>query len=261
MTFTDQGGTTWTVRFDVKYQLHDIAKTPPAVTQADVAKLGANAIVKNLPSDEAKLKASVGFNPGDNVMTFRPQNAGVGGVTTLLTSPDTAAPTFGKPESRMLASVGQGTKDIVHESVIHETGHLLGFDERYESTTGLAQNHNDFGWDFMSSAGTKSPSTTTMHPTHIADAARFGIGVANGNSLVDKALRGPQIDATGTRGDTQEIVNGAVNPAYAARQATLRSELLPFYRAQAGSTTAPAAAAATPTAPPPVPAVPPRPTP
>jgi RHS repeat-associated protein len=249
-TFTDPSGTKWTVKFDVKYQLHDVATTPPVVTAAGTTVTGAgvakdqataNDFVTNLPTVEAGLKKSIGFNPGDNIMSFRPPSGSTGGVTHLLTSPDASAPTFGRPESRMLAEITRGkSTDITRESIIHETGHLLGFDERYwDPSKGqgvLVQKHNDFGWDFMGAAEGKALDATTMHPQHIEDAARFAIGVANGRTLVDQTIRGTQIDDTGSYGDTEMIRgSGAVNPKYTALQTTRTSELTPFFRAQAGT--------------------------
>jgi RHS repeat-associated protein len=243
-TFTDPSGTKWTVKFDVKYQLHDVAKTAPVMTAAGTTVTGAgvtkdpatvNDFVTNLPKIETDLKKSIGFNPGDNIMTLRPPSGSTGGITHLFSTADAGAPTFGRPESRMLAEVARGnTTDITRESIIHETGHLLGFDERYDGRS-LVQNHNDFGWDLMSSAGGKGLDATTMHPTHIEDAARFAIGVANGRTLVDQTIRGIRIDDTGTQGRTQMIVGGATNPAYTTRQTTLSTELTPFFRAQAGT--------------------------
>ena len=248
-TYTDPAGTTWTVKFDVKYQLHDVAKTPPLVTSAGttvtrsgVAKDQASLsdFLTNLPKIESDLKTSVGFNPGDNIMSMRPKTSAPGEVA-LISTPDAAAPTLGKPESRMLGEITRGNStDVTREAIIHETGHLLGFDERYDGSL-LTQNHNDFGWDFMSSAGGKSVSATTMHPAHIETAAQFALDVANGWSLTNQVIRGPRIDDTGASGAIQQFgAGGAVNPAYTARQTLLQTETLPFYRAQAGTTAAPA---------------------
>lgn len=198
-----------------------------------------NDFLTNQRTIETDLNKSIGFNPGDNIMTLAPPSGNTGGITHLIRTADASAPTFGKPESRMLAEIARGTStDITRESIVHETGHLLGFDERYwDPSKGqgvLVQEHNDFKWDFMTAAGGKS--TTTMHPQHIEDAARFAIGVANGRTLVDQTIRGIQIDDTGTYGDTEMFKSsGAVNPKYTALQTTLSTELTPFFRAQAGT--------------------------
>jgi hypothetical protein len=81
-----------------------------------------------------------------------------------------------------------------------------------------------------------------MHPAHIETAAQFALNVANGWSLTTQVIRGARIDDTGASGSIQQFGGGgAVNPAYTARQTLLQTETLPFYRAQAGTTAAPAA--------------------
>jgi RHS repeat-associated protein len=238
-TFTDNAGTVWTVKFDVKYQLHDIAKTPPAMTSQDVdTAKGATAFVTGRAAAEQKLQQSFGYAPGENVMTYSPPAGSVGGVTTLLSSVDARFPTFGMPESRMFSQITKPARfdaDSVREALIHETGHLLGFDERYRNMGPLSSTHADFKFDLM--AAGVGRSEIVMHPQHIEEAGRFGVGVANGRTLVDQPLRGIQIDSTGQGGNIPLLdSSGQANPAYQPRQALVQSELVPQFAAQVTGT-------------------------
>jgi len=134
----------------------------------------------------------------------------------------------------MFAEIAQRTpfdKNTTRESLIHETGHLLGFDERYRNYGPLSYNHPGFQFDLM--AGGTGRSLITLHPVHIEAAARFGLGVAHGRDLADQAVRGIQIDSTGTGGNiTQFDPNGQPNPAYQQQQTTLETELVPQFASQ-----------------------------
>jgi RHS repeat-associated protein len=230
-TFTDGAGTQWTVRFDVKYQFHDIAKTPPVATYKDVStSQGATSFVNNRAAVEQKMTQSFGYTSGDNVMTLAPPAGSVGGITSLLSSGNSSAPTFSEPESRMFSQIMRTTNPATtKESMIHETGHLLGFDDRYLDFGGLSSTHQDFTFDFMGAA--KSSGEVTMHPQHIPEAGGFGLAVANGQNLLNQTVRGIQIDNTGRGGDIP-----LSDPAYPPRQSLLRQELVPFFRGQVTGT-------------------------
>jgi hypothetical protein len=194
------------------------------------------------------MSASFGYRPGDNVMTLTQQQGSTAGITWLLSTPDPARPTFGTPESRTFAEVARNPQ-YMFESIVHETGHLLGFDERYSGAGGFGSPHEGFYYDFMSTAVGRTEAQ--MEPTHIEEAARFGVSVAQGRNLTGQVLRGIQIEDTGTQGSIPSITQqGQPNPAYAARQALVQSELIPFFRGQVTGTLP---------LPPPPPPPPPRP--
>ncbi|HYI11054.1 MAG TPA: SpvB/TcaC N-terminal domain-containing protein [Thermoanaerobaculia bacterium] len=232
--FVDASGTRWTVRFDVQYQFHDIARTPPTHSRQTLNTApAATTFVNNQRAEEARMTTAFGYQPGDNVMTLTPQAGSTGGVTSLMTSANPAMPTFGEPHSRMFASIARSPR-FIQESLIHETGHLLGFDERYEDFGPLSQSHPGFDFDFMG-AGT-GRSEITMHPVHIEAAGRFAVDVANHLNLSSQVIRGIQVDDTGTGGNIPMTARATTGPTagqptpYEQRQQTLRTELLPHFR-------------------------------
>ncbi len=226
-TFTDVNGDEWQVRYDVTFAFHDTSQI-----SSPLASQTTEEILNNVPETERTLASSVGFVPGDNILQFASNNAMTGGVTTLGTRTDSRYPAFGEPVSRMIANISSaGGHEL--QSLIHETGHLLGFDERYNQLFILnTGNHPQFEHDLMSGAGGDS-SVVTMHPAHIEASAVFAIGVANGRNLVNQPLRGLQVESTrqeingGTR-DLHQFGNNATE--YQTRQQQLRSELLPHFR-------------------------------
>ncbi|HJX26586.1 MAG TPA: RHS repeat-associated core domain-containing protein, partial [Thermoanaerobaculia bacterium] len=243
-TFTDASGTQWNVRFNVEYQLHDIAATPPPHTYDSVTASNQAALdyVTNRTANEQAMQSSFGYRAGDNVMTLASPSGSVGGITALLSTPDASRPTFGTPQSRAFGQIVWPTRfdrDSIREALIHETGHMLGFDERYDGSA-LATNHSGFDFDLMAAGGSRSE--ITMHPRHIEEAGSFGAQVANGRNLADQVLRGVQIDDTGSQGSIPLFRHTAptvVNPAYTSQQTLLQNELIPFFRQQATGTVPP----------------------
>ncbi len=230
--FTDSSGTQWTVRFDVRYQFHDVASVPPPVTYQS-AQQAPNAFVNNFSATEQTLQRSVGYRAGDNVLTLAPQRGSVGGVVGLFSSSDTAFPVFNRPHSRMVGQISRSSpfdRDKAFEALVHESGHMLGFDERYQDFGILSQPHQGFNFDFMSAASGRSE--VTMHPAHIEAAAQFGVAVAGGRNLTDQVIRGIQVDDTGTGGNIQQYdASGQVITAYQNRQTQLSNELIPHFNA------------------------------
>jgi RHS repeat-associated protein len=228
--FTDSSGTTWTVKYDVHYEFHDTASVKPAVTVPDLER-DPNAYVQNLTATETKLQQDVGFKPGDNVMTIAPANGNTGGVVINVKGSDQNRPVFGEPKSRMVGQISRISPfdaSKAQEALAHETGHMLGFDERYRDFSGLVQEHRGFKMDFMTAASGKS--SLIMEPIHIEAAARFGIGVANNRTISQQVIRGIQVDSTAGGTIEQFDTQGKVTQAYQNQQTTLTNELIPFFR-------------------------------
>jgi len=230
--YTDDQGRTWTVNFDVTYQFHDTAVVqPPFDYDAIVADAGG--YVANLAAGEAQLANDVGFQPGDNIMT--PGAGGsTGGVVGLVSDAGNAAfPTFGEPISRMVGEIATGPAYIL-ESLIHETGHFLGWDHRYGDVQIIQNDPNEgFEFDMMAGGVGAGRRALTMHPDHIRTSAEFGIAVADGRNLIDQPLRGIQVDDV-EGGDIEQFAdsshNAATTPEYTARQQLLATELIPHFR-------------------------------
>ena len=233
-TFT-QGGTQWTVRFQVNYVFHDVATDPlPADLQSLYNDIHAGTGI-SAASYRTRLAAGTaavpGFQAGDNIMMMHASGRNVGGVTYRFSEQDAARPISGSPISRTLATIANLPANM-GESLVHETGHLLGFDERYSGGSGLASNQYGYRYDFMGPGGGRSIGSLTVVPTHIEEAALFAIGVANGNTLSNHVISGHMIDSTGTSGSISQFDpgTGAVNPAYNTRQTALRAEQMTSYQ-------------------------------
>jgi hypothetical protein len=164
-------------------------------------------------------------------MTFDPESGIATGEVKLISRTDNRMPTFGEPVSRMVGRI-MNKPGYELEALIHETGHMLGFDERYEKVIG--SNHPGFEYDLMGAGLGKGVDVITMHPQHIEDAARFALGVADGRTLVNQIIRGIQIDSTGTKGSISQFEgkDRTINPEYKSRQSTLHNELTPHFRNQ-----------------------------
>jgi RHS repeat-associated protein len=231
--FTDSSGTKWTVKYDVHYELHDTAKVKPATTYQDAAN-DPNKFVSDFQANETKLKQDVGYKPGDNVLTYTPPSGSLGGVVGLLSQPDPKFPTFNKPVSRMVGQIVKSNPfkaDVTLEALTHETGHMLGFDERYTDFGPISQEHKGFKYDFMTAASGKTG--LVMQPTHIDASANFALGVANGKNISNQVIRGIQVDSTGRKGAIEQFdASGNVTAAYNARQTLLQNELVTYFRTQ-----------------------------
>ena len=229
--FKDTAGHTWTVNFDVTYQFHDTAVITPPFTY-DSVKATPQVFAANKAAGEAQLARDVGFQAGDNILTPG-SNGTAGGVVAHLTAPSPSFPTFGIPHSRMVGKIAT-KRGYILESLIHETGHFLGWDHRYGPLQILDNDPSKgFEFDMMAGAVGSSRKAITMHPDHIRTSAEFAIAVADGRNLVDQPLRGIQVDNV-SGGKIEQFTGNshgaATTAAYTARQKLLAKELIPFFR-------------------------------
>lgn len=227
-TYTDSSGQVWTVRFNVTYVFHDTATTP---VPADIQTIYTNIRSGNpmtIPSFQSLLQSGTaaipGFQQGDNVMMMGATGTSVGGITYLVSEPSASAPTFGNPLSRSLVTLGNRPGYLL-ESMIHETGHTLGLDERYTSLGPLSTSHTGFEYDMMGSGSGQSAASITMHPTHINTFAEYALTVANQNTITNHPIEGIITNTTDGGNIQQFQSGGTVNPAYTAAQQTLNTEV------------------------------------
>jgi hypothetical protein len=224
----------WTVSFDVSYVFHDTASEPlPADIQSLYSDLQSN--VGITPADyrqrfQSGTSAISGFQAGDNVVIMGTTNGSTGGVTESIFEPTPAGATFGKPISNALMVIANNPANIF-ESLIHETGHAIGFDERYSGGP-LPGSHEGFYYDFMTAGSARNLDSVAMHPSHISAAAEFALYAANQNTISNRVMSGIHVESTGNRGSVQQFLpGGAVNPAYTTLQQTLKTEVWSNFRA------------------------------
>jgi len=163
--YKDPKGTPWRVRFDIRYKFHDIDRVKPPATIADVrGEKKVKYFLSHRLDFERKMQQSFGYAPGDNVMTIDPKLKKHGAAQGM----------FGaiQPPGRQ----SKGT-------IIHEIGHLLGFDERYKKDMFGPIGHKGFHDDFMASG------VDSMRPEHVVDAARFALAVAAGRTLKNQPIQ------------------------------------------------------------------------
>ena len=235
----------WTVNYDVSFQFHDVATDP--------MPSGFNSLVNQAfnPTTHSNLQTAPGlitlyqpvwhqtfrtaasqvrgFRSGDNILAIAnmgPLGAGQPGATLNLRSvmipPLTGQPSPAPNQAFMALNAQQATSaERIFRTMVHEIGHTLGFDERYDPNQNAAP-HTGFSTDFMSSLNLANPNIT-MHASHREASARFAIHVANGQNLRNVDITGFNVDST-VGGTVEEFTQGTnVNPSYLTRQRMLAS--------------------------------------
>ena len=246
-------GRNWTVNFDVQFQLHDTALTPlpsgfntimdqmqsPTVQQqlidaGGLLKLYSDSHQRSFESASAQVQ---GFRAGDSVVAIRdlPEvRTGVraaGRTFELLPGFAPVMRAFASPTTKALMAIDRGRaadEDQLYRTLIHEIGHTLGFDERYESTPTGSVTHEGFENDFM---GANDDPSVGMNQAHLEAAARFGEYVSNNQDVRGVALRDFRVDST-NGGRVRQTENGAANPDYAALQSSLHRDVWTRFRQQ-----------------------------
>jgi hypothetical protein len=122
---------------------------------------------------------------------------------------------------------------MLYRTLIHETGHILGFDERY---TGVGHSHEGFENDVM---GGNPAVGVNMAPSHLEASARFAIYVAKGKNIREGAITDFNVDSTAHGSVQQYYTGGRSNPDYATLQGQLESHTWGKFREQFNPTPPP----------------------
>ncbi|MEO5927541.1 MAG: hypothetical protein ABIO72_02440 [Patescibacteria group bacterium] len=163
--YTDpETGIEWAVVFDVKYNVIEGSSPIPPFAPKD--KEG----FINIPPGLFTLLADAGLETGENIISYLPESdpgfeGGVGGRTFSITG-NIPATDIRYPQKE------KGTAEV---SLVHESGHLLGFDERYGLET-----------DMMRAAQKPDLQPLKMGQEHVDNAAQFALGLAGELSSVGR---------------------------------------------------------------------------
>lgn len=218
-TYTDAKGQQWQVKFDVKYQVHTDHGIPARIKTEHVQTKTLNYRKDSLEiTDPANYKKD-NIKPGDNFMDIKEKGdrRGLGGSVDAEydMTPESGhrmvhlrmGSLYTKKDA--LAATADGFKEVevdfsgteLKNNLIHETGHQLGFDERYsQSTTSI---HTGYDKDFM--GNDSRIDNKEIFKQHFEDAAKFALDASHGESS-SVIFRG-ELDET-RRGEMQ---TGATN--------------------------------------------------
>jgi RHS repeat-associated protein len=216
--FRDSSGTArvngrdWTVQYDVTFQYHDTATEPLPSGISRIHEQQEPAVPPHAPTyrDQvgqapglssfysetlmrgfrAATQQIAGFQPGDTVLSMVNVEGGAG-VTRAVLNPDALTRT-----PRAIIGVDPAdtqSDDAMYQVMIHEIGHTLGFDERYDDHRQNAP-HPGYEDDFMSSVN--EARDPTMAQGHREASARFAAFVADGRNLQGAVITGIQVDST-----------------------------------------------------------------
>ncbi|HEX8720434.1 MAG TPA: SpvB/TcaC N-terminal domain-containing protein [Pyrinomonadaceae bacterium] len=227
-TYTDDKKQVWAVRFDVKYAVHT-DHAMPVTLKTDLVDNGAGLKVRKdtrLITDMDNFRKDK-VKAGDNLMELKEKgrSPGLGGeVAAEFDITEQGHRAVGnstgaifKKRDVLTSSGGKLSLQPVdfsdtelRDNLIHETGHMLGFGERYKQSD--SSFHPGFETDFMSN--TKRFDKEIMK-LHFEDAAKFALAVSHGesSSMVFKGY----LDET----NSGELLN--TSPNYSAVQAERRS--------------------------------------
>ena len=178
-TFTDTNNQTWNIRFDIAYEVHNRRDTP--ITHARSNAQGDRTHFYDVDQDRT---SQDNIQAGDNILelkTRRQLDELGGSVRTLSTGPI---------QSNMLGELfatrvpgGAGARAIwrneVARRLVHETGHHLGFQDRYDP--GIAQfmggTYSGFSSDFMGNDNLLQG--VVINPLHISELGAFAMEIHN----------------------------------------------------------------------------------
>ncbi|MEO5927539.1 MAG: SpvB/TcaC N-terminal domain-containing protein [Patescibacteria group bacterium] len=202
--------TSWTVEFDVHYEVVE-GDAPVMAMPPEGSSVSVGSILDAL--------AAGGLEPGDNMMAYRPADdpgfkKGVEGRTYSMS--------IGVPATDLKDAAAVLQPEL---PVIHETGHLLGFHERYWAMPGTGMDDFEFEEDMMRSS---RPGPISMSQRHVDDAARFALELASEMSSTGRLDRfeifGATIDVPGvsTTDPTYEATQQAQRTREVQRQRELR---------------------------------------
>ncbi|MEO5927542.1 MAG: RHS repeat-associated core domain-containing protein [Patescibacteria group bacterium] len=209
----------WNVRFSVHYDVH--------VGESPIPTVDPRTLSDGTGAEAARIKGVLrehGVGPGENILSYRPAisrerdvpGAVAGGVSYNLGGPEMGIPVSDIPY--------QSDDDTRFLSLVHETGHLLGFDDRYLKEPNKSREQPGFANDVMNltvSFGGMAlgAGARTISPVHVAEAARYAILFANvvsgkaDASVSNVWLEGASFDTTGV--DPPGYSDGKEYPGYA----------------------------------------------
>jgi RHS repeat-associated protein len=149
------GGQQWTLKFDIHYAIH-AGVQPPVTVSAPVG--GQQTSIYDVSPQRA---AADHFAVGDNAISVQAATGGtVGGVVEMLkTGPDQTNMT-----GRVMGQWGTSSDQAaLARRLVHETGHAIGMDERYDPVTAFFARggYPGFDYDYMGS--------DTGYPTRVLD--------------------------------------------------------------------------------------------
>jgi hypothetical protein len=211
-------GQTWTLKFEITHTVHK-GKNP----------IGTSSDPHTFYDIDKARAASDKVGVGDTLITLQPSPGGsgahqVGGDLTTVSA--------GTDKSNMIGTIKgpfatKSNQDALARRVIHEVGHAIGLDERYDPVTAGFATGGFPGFDYDAMAQDNGRNRV-LDPSHISDYLTFGAALASGLATSKTFLVSGHIDDT--KGGT--LQPGAAG--FAAAQAAARTDAVA--RAQSNTT-------------------------
>lgn len=208
----------WTIRFDVNYQIHNQTTTP-----IRVARPNAQGQLTHAYDISRKGVQRAHIQVGDNVLILRTrQGSGTpGGNVQHLR--------IGTIESNAVGTVRasrNATMSQIRKRLIHETGHFLGFDDRYDpALAGLFGNtYPGFNFDIMGAGGGAASDPVVINPTHISEFGQFVMELRRQAGALPQGVTTRTFLLSGHFDDTQGGRLQPRNRGYGAAQSTRRQQ-------------------------------------
>jgi RHS repeat-associated protein len=215
--FTDPSGQAWTIKFDVDYKVH----RGTAPVKEVVAQSGGQTLYE--VSTAGVQKDNIGV--GDNTMTLVKHNTKtIGGHVPHAT--------IGTAESNATGELfyEKGLPDeALTRRLVHETGHFLGFDERYDPVTAslMKGGYPGFDSDFMGADDDSFNRVVVINPLHIEELGKYALEVRSKAGALPAGTTSRDFLISGHIDDTQ---GGKLQPkhaTYTAAQQTQRQNRAP----------------------------------
>lgn len=215
--YTDPAGQAWTIKFDVDYKVHQSA----APVKETVAQSGGQTLyeVSTAGIQRDNIQA------GDNTMTLvKNKTKTIGGHVSNAK--------IGTIESNATGELfyEKGLPDeALTRRLIHETGHFIGFDERYDPVTAsfARGGYPDFDSDFMGADDDSSGRVVVINPIHIEELGQYAMEVRSKAGALPQGTTSRSFLVSGHIDDTK---GGTLHPkksTYAAAQQTQRQNRAP----------------------------------
>jgi RHS repeat-associated protein len=210
------GGQQWTLKFDIHYQIH-AGVQPPVAVSAPVGGQQTTAYDVN-PQRAAADKFAV----GDNALSIRAGTGGtIGGMVHKLSIGSFQTNMTGYVQGQWRTSSDQAA---LARRLVHETGHAIGMDERYDPVTAsfATGGYPGFDFDFMGS-DTGYP-TRVLDPVHVTEYLTFAAAL-----LAKAAPQATTAQTFLTSGYMDDTQGGTLLPTsrnYPGAQATARKDAI-----------------------------------
>jgi hypothetical protein len=216
-------GRVWTVRYDVSFQFHNEAAPAGLVRLMEqLNRPGEQERIQNTPwglldmataphrqSSRLGISGVEGFRAGDNAIIQQVLPGAAGSTARVFAEAQPGGMIRLEAHNTIAIDPWDNFMDSeLYRTMIHEVGHSLGFDERYnrndQSDDPAHASHLGYENDFMN----KNPASTGFSANHREASARFALFAANGRNVSNAAIRGLQVENTGS-GRVSEYVPGA----------------------------------------------------